>query len=133
MNKRNELINMRVVFAYGKEYYDGVNYDHEFDSIYAFNSIIDSIETELRDNINIVYKLDNPATDEDIRKIVIHLAKAFNESGKGKVDVIISRPPISPNTTSKSFHTIFNKNNLIVQDVFLLQITLLGCSMRINA
>lgn len=124
MDKRNELINMRVVFAYGKQNYDGVINDYVVDSIYAFNSIIDSIEIGLRDNINIVYKLEKPATEEDIRKTLINLAKTINESGKGKVDVIIPRPPVSPNSTSRNFHTIFSKDNLIVQDVFLLQITL---------
>lgn len=120
MINRNEPFFMIVVFAYGENKTKRVFHDISIDSIDSFKSIIH--DYELHNSMRILYKLNIPATNEDLYSLLFQITKVISATEKGFVDYdSISRAGESPNANRGNSHTIFDKNNRLVQDVFFLR------------
>lgn len=120
MVRRNESLNVIIVFVYGAYKSNGFAHSVAVDSIDTFNSMMQGVE--IHNNMRIIYQLSQPTTIEEVKGLLYQLVKKISDLGQGCVDYqSITRPGVPPNSTTHSYHTIFDQNNNIVQDAFLLQ------------
>lgn len=120
MDRINEPLNVIIVFVYGAYKSYGFAHSVAVDSIDTFNSMMQGVE--IHNNMRIIYQLSQPATIEEIKGLLYQLVKEISDLGQGYVDYqSITRPGVPPNSNTHNYHTIFDSNNYIVQDVFLLQ------------